>query len=229
MTKVFNFGKIDFNGTGRRINAVDVEVELKDTDKGPEFSASAEVWNGPHTDIVMGGQCLDELAKHIHAPEFKKILRFWRLYHLNGMHPECEHQHALGWAEKAGQKVKIYCFSMTTEAITEQNKAKQAAAEALKAGATFTPTDEQHFFAALEYEIKTPLEHLPDNIKDYYKPGSCIDPPCEEKLLGWLSPEEHPDGLLGRACPVCGYKYGHDWKYFPIPETDLNEIKELLK
>jgi hypothetical protein len=160
MKKVFDVGKIDINGTGRRINAVTVEAELKDTDKGPEFTASADVWNGSHTDIVMGGQCLDELAKYIHTPEFKKILRFWRLYHLNGMHPECEHQHALGWAEKAGQKVKIF---------------------------------------------------------------------GEEKALGWLTPEEHPDGLLGRACPVCGYKYGHDWKYFPIPESDLNEIRELLK
>jgi hypothetical protein len=86
MKKVFDFGKIDINGTGRKINAVTVEADLKDTGKGPEFFASAYVWNGSHTDIVMGGQCLDELAKYIHTPEFKKILRFWRLYHLNGRH-----------------------------------------------------------------------------------------------------------------------------------------------
>lgn len=84
--KVFNFGKIDYYGTGRKINAVTVEAELEDTDKGPEFTASAYVWNGSHTDIVMGGQCLDELAKYIHTLEFKKVLRFWRLHHLNGMH-----------------------------------------------------------------------------------------------------------------------------------------------
>ena len=229
MEKIFKFGKIDFNGTGRKINDVTVETELKNTDNGPEFTASGNVWNSAHTDIVMGGQCLDDLAKYIHNPMFKKILRFWKLYHLNGMHPDCEHQYSLGWEEKALQKVKIYCFSLTNDAIRKQNAAKCAAISALKAGKTFIPTEEQQFFAFLKYDIKTPLDHLPNKIKDYYKPGSCINPPYEEKALGWLRPSEHPEGLLGRACPVCGYQYGYGWKYFPIPENDLHEIKKLLK
>ena len=88
MRKIFNFGKIDFYGTGRKINKVTIEVNLRDTDKGPEFSASGDVWNSKHTDIVCGGQCLDELDEFaaLHDnPLFSKIYRLWKLYHLNGM------------------------------------------------------------------------------------------------------------------------------------------------
>ncbi len=88
MKKVFNFGKIDFYGTGRKINEVTIEVELRDIDKGPEFSASGDVWNSKHTEIICGGQCLDELdtVSTLHNnPLFSKIYRLWKLYHLNGM------------------------------------------------------------------------------------------------------------------------------------------------
>lgn len=34
-------------------------------------------------------------------------------------------------------------------------------------------------------------------------------PYCEhQKALGWLRENEHPDGILCKPCPVCGYKYG---------------------
>ena len=88
MEKVFNFGKIDFYNNGRKINPVTIEVNLRDTDKGPEFSASGYVWNSKHTDTVCGGQCLDELdiVSTLHNnPLFSKIYRLWKLYHLNGM------------------------------------------------------------------------------------------------------------------------------------------------
>lgn len=111
MKKIFDFGKIDYTGTGRK------------------------------TDIVAGGQCLDIIARYIKTPLFKEIYRLWKLYHLNDMHPECEHQAAQGWTH----------------------------------------------------------EH------------------------------EHSRGILGKPCPVCGYKYGHGWNYFPIPEQDEQAIYKLLE
>ena len=83
MRKRFTFGKIDFYGTGRKINAVEVDVEL--SDKGV-FTASGTIWNSKHTDCVCGGQCLDTIAKYIKNPTFKKIHRLWEQYHLNDMH-----------------------------------------------------------------------------------------------------------------------------------------------
>lgn len=83
MRRKFNFGKIDFYGSGRKINLVEVEVEL--SDKGV-FTASATIWNSKKTDCVCAGQCLDEVAKHVKSDKFKKIYRLWKQYHLNDMH-----------------------------------------------------------------------------------------------------------------------------------------------
>lgn len=38
-------------------------------------------------------------------------------------------------------------------------------------------------------------------------------------LLGWVRPDEHPDGLLTKPCPVCGYKYGSAWLTEDLPES----------
>lgn len=83
MKKVFEFGKIDFYGTGRRINKVTITIELKE---GNIFTASGDVWNMHQTDIVCGGQCLDEIKKYIHNKTFDTIYRLWKLYHLNDTH-----------------------------------------------------------------------------------------------------------------------------------------------
>lgn len=88
LSKTFKFDKIAFYGT-RRINTPEVTMELRDTAKGPELSICGDVWNSKHTDIVMGGQCLDEMKKFKELrfnSLFNKLYKWWELYHLNGMH-----------------------------------------------------------------------------------------------------------------------------------------------
>ena len=87
--KTFNFGKIDYYGRGRNINSVDVEVELRDRDGYLELSICASIWNGNHTDIICGGQCLDEIKEFrdsLKNPElFDELYALWKEWHLNGM------------------------------------------------------------------------------------------------------------------------------------------------
>lgn len=91
IAKRIEFEKIDVDGCGSRINRVtiDFSIEYKNGDKTePVFSASGHVWNSKNTDIVLGGQCLDELNECPFLKgnkTFQKIYRFWRLYHLNDM------------------------------------------------------------------------------------------------------------------------------------------------
>ena len=66
INKVFEFGKIDFNGKGRKVHRVSVEVNLREEDtnygyKYYSFTASGEIWNARGTDCVVCGQCLDEI------------------------------------------------------------------------------------------------------------------------------------------------------------------------
>lgn len=224
LRKTFELGKIAYYGS-RRENAVDVTIELREKEHGElEFSATGNIWNRIHTDILSGGQNLDEIAKFKgNNPIFKEIYKFWKLYHLNTMHPECKHQAALGWREKAAEKVTIYEFSLNCETSREQTQINSKILGAAKTGTAYTPTEHEQKIINLEYFLKTDNEELPEELRAYYKPYRK-----ETKSLGWLKPEEHPEGILTKECPVCGYKYGTSWNYFEIPENDLNRIKELL-
>ena len=233
MKRIFDFGYIDFENRGKAKNRVTVEMEYKQDGDKKVFSVFADVWNTRHSDIVCGGQCLDTIAPYINNPVFSEILRLWKLYHLNDLHPECEHQHAAGWDKLASKKVTLHHWRMTREAMSKQDKAKKAALSALTAGETFTPTTKQAFFAGLSYSLTTWTETPPEELAKYYEPKKPLyagdGGHTETKALGWLRESEHPDGLLAKACPVCGYKYGTSWVYFPIPTDDEKIIYKLLE
>lgn len=46
-------------------------------------------------------------------------------------------------------------------------------------------------------------------------------------LLGWIRPEEHPEGLLGKPCPECGYRYGTAWMREEVPASVLEFLAAL--
>jgi hypothetical protein len=132
MKKTFNFGKIDLYGTGRRY-PVTVTAELQRrggekvlrrdpvtheyTETGEttpeylEFTASASIG------ARYGGQCLDEIQKHERQLKdrdcWKEIYKFWKLYHLNGMHAGTpEQEKAIDEWKAAGNK---YDYSSACE------------------------------------------------------------------------------------------------------------------
>lgn len=224
MKKVFHFEKIDYYGRGSRINAVDVEVELKEKPDGLVFSACGEIWDGNHSDVVSAGQNLDEIAKYIHNNRFSRIYAMWKKYHLNDMHPECEHQRELGWPERARQSVTIYTHTLNSDTILKRHKIESSVMERIKKGETVSLSESDRDLLNLQYEIKTWKGCLPEDIASYYKLDRT-----DKRTLGWLEPEEHPEGLLCRPCPVCGYRYGTAWKYMPIKPDDLQTIKSLME
>lgn len=224
MKKVFDFGKIDFKGRGRKCNAVTVEMEYREDGDKKRFSVSAMVRNAFHSDIITGGQCLDSIAPYIHDSRFPEILRLWKLYHLNDMHPDCIHQAAQGWQELAREQVTIYNFTLTLDAIRAQNSLKKRILNAAQNGSAYQTSPAEQLILSLDYSIKTETDTLPENVAEFYKLKDT-----EQKALGWLHPEEHSRGILGKPCPVCGYKYGHGWQYFPIPAEDEEIIYRLMK
>ena len=97
--KTVPLGKIAYWGN-RKINAVDVQIEVRECGGDPtyrdglfcgytptytELSICGNIWNARHTDIVCGGQCIDEIAKYIHTPTRQAIHSMWKKFHLNGM------------------------------------------------------------------------------------------------------------------------------------------------
>lgn len=95
MKKIISFGKVAYY-SNRKENEVTLELNLKEREKGIVFSCSAYVWNRIHTDIVAGGQCLDELVPYFkHNKLFMEIYNLWKQYHLNDMHAGTEKQEKL--------------------------------------------------------------------------------------------------------------------------------------
>lgn len=112
MSKTFKFDKVAYSGT-RKIDQPEIEMELRYDENGkPELSICADLWNGRHTDIVMGGQCLDELMQFDSLScnaLFRKLHRLWKLYHLNGLRAGSEKQEqALEEARNAGERLCCY-------------------------------------------------------------------------------------------------------------------------
>lgn len=133
MKKTIKFGKVDYTGNGRADNLITIDIEYKEKDNGHKvFTASGNIWNSCHTNIYCGGQCLEELGEYLNGnPLYTEILRLWKLYHLNDMHAECEHQEALGWREKAKETCYIYEWSLNSETCIEQNRTQKALIERL--------------------------------------------------------------------------------------------------
>jgi len=81
--QTIDLGKIDFNETGRKINSVEIEVELKDNSV---LSICGSVWNNQKTDIISGGQNLDTLKPYFENNSlFHKLWLLCKNYHLNDM------------------------------------------------------------------------------------------------------------------------------------------------
>lgn len=69
--------------------------ELREEGGKLEFSACGEVWNHLKTDIVRGGQCVDELAALFPRDVLaQRIRQVWSRYHLNGMNAGTPEQSA---------------------------------------------------------------------------------------------------------------------------------------
>ena len=181
------------------------------------------------------GQCTDEIRKGTPVEGWtsemlNKLCDIWDRWHLNDMLPYCEHQKELGWDKLAGKYVTLYNYRLNHESIGKKKAAENAALAALREGRTFTPTEEQATYATMPYSITT-HEELTGEAAERYEPNKPLyagdKGPTETKMLGWLYPKEHPEGILGKACPVCGYKYGTSWKKEEVPKDVIEWLFSL--
>jgi len=87
--------------------------------------------------------------------------------------------------------------------------------------------------ARLEDRITWHESTLPSEIAQYYIPngpqykGDHYNKPSETKTAGWIKPSEHPEGMLGKPCEVCGYKYGTAWLREEVPQDVLDFLVSL--
>lgn len=173
------------------------------------------------------GQCigaLSELTSYADgwdAASVAQLAAFWNRWHLNDMRAGCEHQRE-SW--DVSEKIEVVEYKLTSEAYKERNALIAAAAIAHAGGKPCELT-----------ETGKALVRLDDWFKPRYEPPEADSPlsGCyevgkrETKAAGWVSPSEHPRGLLGKPCEVCGYKYGTSWLHEEVPADVLEWLRSL--
>lgn len=162
---------------------------------------------GQIIDDIKNGKLTDDWTKEM----LDKFVDIWENYHLNDLRPYCEHQKELGWKELSTKQIIIYEYHLKTDVLL---KKKEMCAE-----------DKDYLkYKYLKYAIRTHLKYdeLDDDIRDFYEKKYE-----EHKNLGWTYPNEHPEGLLTKECPVCEYKYGTMWKKEEVPQDIIRWLFSL--
>jgi hypothetical protein len=170
------------------------------------------------------------------AEMLAKLFAVWDEWHLNGMRPYDVEMKAAGWRALARREILLYSYTLTPDSLAAKNAAETASLAALKAGAAFTPTPAQAAAAALPYEVKLyayPEDGEPACPAGYRRArhlgghwnGDVKAP--EPKTLGWISPDEHPDGLLTRKLRPDGPGYGSAWYREEVPADVLAFLQGL--
>lgn len=181
------------------------------------------------------GRCVDSIRKGRPTEDWtpdmlKKFCDTWDRWHLNDMRAYCQHQKELGWDKIAGENITQYHYRLTGDALKLKNAAEKAALESLRNGETFTPSEDQAFFAGLEYRVDT-FGELDENLAPHYAPKKPLyagdKGPTETKMRGWVRFDESDLGILCKPCPVCGYKYGTSWLKEEVPQDVLEWLSSL--
>lgn len=213
---------------GKTVKVV-LEIETRDNNKGElVLSISGALYdtykyvNGYRKDPIAFGQVDMDIVYEEASDRLKRILDIWKEYHLNDMHAECIHQEEAGMRELASQPLYKAEYTMTHDTIMKQRKVEDFIKKELIENGTVTLSQEQRDLYTMKYSIKKfflNADEAKENIPEGYKLREV-----ETTLRGHTSLSESEFGLLGKECPVCGYKYGHGWTYRPIPEEILAEL-----
>lgn len=176
------------------------------------------------------GQCVDAIREGTPNADWtkemlEKLCNIWDEWHLNDMRAYCQHQKELGWREQAREEITLYHYTLTTEASDAKRSAEREALKALREGKIFEPTKEQVLFASLAYGLDT-YEELSIEQAQYYRPTKSLYAGdygfTETELRGWVRYDKTDKGLLGKPCPVCGYKYGTSWLKEDVPQEIID-------
>lgn len=178
-------------------------------------------------DCYAAGQCYDTLRQGVAndgwtADMLYHLLDTWELWHMNDMKPYCMHQ-ALWDGDK---ECKLYEYKMTAKRLKEQDRLKKNVKEKLLAGAVVQLKEPQLSLYKEPYFVKTDRNLPPigyELYKSYTKHARELYPMDSESKWG----DKHPDGILAKPCPVCGYEWGSSWRAECIPDEVFAWLKAL--
>lgn len=220
--KVYRIGAIPIPG---RTSLANVYIKAEYSADGRLSLTGVE---GPKSN----GDCLGnagqiEMHFNIHECQFapgwsaesvNRLFTIWHRWHLNDMRAHCEHQEKL-WPNMY-KEVELIHFK-TTVAYYKLSKEAQAGKLDASAYEAFTEL-------AKRMDVYTSIrarKFLDEDAQKLIDEGYLAVDRTEKKTLNWLYEYEHPEGVLCKPCPECGYKFGSKWLREEVPEEILQELR----
>lgn len=169
--------------------------------------------------IEWDGRRLTFDRRGVLPPSLAQIAKRW---HLNDMRPGCSHQRL--W--QTDKVLTITGLEWGTAFFAEGRRA---------ANGEMSVSDYSVFSqrAKIVISVTTPWERpkhpdlWPSSVFELMNLSFLKEGKREQKTAGWVLPEEHPEGLLTKACGECGYRYGSAWLYEEVPEDVLQQLYDL--
>ena len=150
----------------------------------------------------------------------KHLATIWNEWHLNDLHAECEHQRA-NW--NLHEEIEVLDFTWSKKFHEMRRKAEDG-----KMNEQEYKEYKQIIPDVFEATVNTTKHHwLSPMVCGLLYLGLIEIKHKETKSAHWVRYNEHPQGLLGKPCEVCGYKYGSLWKHVDVPEDVLRELQEM--
>lgn len=211
---------------GQRLDSIQADAERIAAEPGgrrlmrPEDLAElVTIWGAWHLNDMRPGcehqvgpewDTAKPLVRKLYSIEYddrRRIERGSKLAELSDSNPDAARLHFLAlysirpdhWQEIADDEAEG--IARRFEIVTEAERPAYAQAVAKHAqGSTWAP---------FKWNGKA--------YRSFHMPKPCVMVRTETRNAGWVRHEEHPDGLLSKPCPVCGYKYGSAWRKEPLP------------
>lgn len=152
------------------------------------------------------------------AESIRKFFDVWDKWHLNDMRAGCVHQRK--W--DTSKKIEITEYGRSDKFYKQSQQAK---AGELSVG-------EYTIFSGVASRVNAVVigqgeKWESPEVTLLLGHGLIRVGKSEIKTAGWVNETEHPEGLLCKPCPECGYKYGTAWLKEEVPADVIAFLESL--
>lgn len=151
-----------------------------------------------------------------------RLLNVWRRFHMNDTQAACEHQRQI-WKTEIHKKLRLTSYKWSDK----YHAARQAAQDGTM------PEYQYKEWSSIVCRVDAATidtnspKYPSDEIRNLIAEGWIKEDKTEEKDAHWTHFQEHPKGLLCKPCPVCGYKYGTEWKKKAVSSWAIRFLESL--
>lgn len=155
------------------------------------------------------------------------FLDIWHNWHLNDTCAACEHQTGPAWDARKQLEVVPLTWGDEYHRLRKAAEAGEMDRQQYVSWQEVVKAVESLTIAGLRNHTPKHPALWGERGEDFIKRGLVKVERTQTTGAGWVYPQEHPEGLLCKPCPVCGHKYGSRWLFKPLPPAVVQFLGSL--